>query len=969
MTHLAHPLVGRDRELEALDGHLAQTWAGTQRFVFVTGEPGIGKTRLLLELEQRAERLGALTLRGRGSEFERALPFGLLVDALDEYLESLDPLSFSRLPAEDLRELAAVFPALRSHDPGSGGPTTPAERFRAHRAVRDVLERLAAAQPVVLILDDLHWADEATVELVAYLMRHPPRAAVMLAASFRDGQADRVLMTAIERAASERGLVGRIGLLPLSRAEAGVLVETGDADRLYAASGGNPFYLLELSRMPGGADTGGPAEGVPGAIAAAIESELDALSSDGRRLARCAAVTGDPFELDLAIATAGIDEAAACTALDDLSGHDLVRPDAVPRRFHFRHPLVRRAVYQACPPGARLTAHRRSADALAARGAPAAARAHHVEHAARPGDLGAVAVLREAGQATADRAPGSAARWFSIALGLMPDEAPAAERVELLLSLSRARAATGRFEDGRAALIECLALTGDDTAQHLTLVGACAGFEQLLGHHEAANTRLTAALARVPDGAAAQAAALMLQLAGGDFYRMDYGAMQEWGARALAAARSLNDPPLVAASLGVLAVAAAFAGAVPAAITHSADAAALVDAMPDDQLARRLDALANLATAELYLHRYPVAGRHARRGLAIARATGQVEMSPVLVPVLSNVLHVTGRVAESEDLLDGAIEVARLSGNAQALGWNLLSRAFTAVAAGDLPAALDAAEESAEVTGALDDSLVATYAGVALATALSESGEPVRAIDVLLVAAGGEELPRIAGGWRAGYFELLTRCWLAVGEPAAAERAAGRAAAVAAELDLTFATAMARRAAAAVAMHRGDALAAAEHALAAAAAADATGARIEAARARTLAGRALGRAGRRERAVAELRRAAEQLGACGAARYRQEAERDLRRLGHRVHRRARPGKPDGSAIATLTQREAEVARLLLDRRTNPEIATELFLSVKTIEAHLRSIFRKLDVASRYDVARVLERAGAPAPSRHAPDAG
>jgi len=282
MTDLAHPLVGRDRELEALDGHLAQTWAGTQRFVFVTGEPGIGKTRLLLELEQRAERLGALTLRGRGSEFERALPFGLLVDALDEYLESLDPLSFSRLPAEDLRELAAVFPALRSHDPGSGGPTTPAERFRAHRAVRDVLERLAAAQPVVLILDDLHWADEATVELVAYLMRHPPRAAVMLAASFRDGQADRVLMTAIERAASERGLVGRIGLLPLSRAEAGVLVAAGDADRLYAASGGNPFYLLELSRMPGGADTGGPAEGVPGAIAAAIESELDALSSDGR---------------------------------------------------------------------------------------------------------------------------------------------------------------------------------------------------------------------------------------------------------------------------------------------------------------------------------------------------------------------------------------------------------------------------------------------------------------------------------------------------------------------------------------------------------------------------------------------------------------------------------------------------------------------------------------------------------------
>ena len=99
-------------------------------------------------------------------------------------------------------------------------------------------------------------------------------------------------------------------------------------------------------------------------------------------------------------------------------------------------------------------------------------------------------------------------------------------------------------------------------------------------------------------------------------------------------------------------------------------------------------------------------------------------MSPILVPVLSNVLHVTGRIAESVALLDGAVEAARLSGNAQALGWNLLSRAFTALAAGDLETALDAAEESVDVTRGLDDSLVSTYASVALASALSRAGEP-----------------------------------------------------------------------------------------------------------------------------------------------------------------------------------------------------------------------------------------------------
>ena len=140
-------------------------------------------------------------------------------------------------------------------------------------------------------------------------------------------------------------------------------------------------------------DSNGPSatrgnDGVPEAISAAIIGELDALSTTARRLAEAAAVAGDPFELDLAATTAGMGDSQALEALDRLISGDLVRPDEVPRRFHFRHPLVRRAVYESCPPGLRLATHARSADALAARGAPAATRAHHVEHAARHGDLG-----------------------------------------------------------------------------------------------------------------------------------------------------------------------------------------------------------------------------------------------------------------------------------------------------------------------------------------------------------------------------------------------------------------------------------------------------------------------------------------------------------------------------------------------------------------------------------------------------
>jgi DNA-binding NarL/FixJ family response regulator len=108
--------------------------------------------------------------------------------------------------------------------------------------------------------------------------------------------------------------------------------------------------------------------------------------------------------------------------------------------------------------------------------------------------------------------------------------------------------------------------------------------------------------------------------------------------------------------------------------------------------------------------------------------------------------------------------------------------------------------------------------------------------------------------------------------------------------------------------------------------------------------------------VVELKHAASELQACGALRYRGAAERELRGLGHRIHHRTRPGKIDATGVEALTGRELQVARLVVDRRTNPEIAEALFLSPKTVETHMRNIFRKLDVSSRVEVARTVERA-------------
>ena len=319
-----------------------------------------------------------------------------------------------------------------------------------------------------------------------------------------------------------------------------------------------------------------------------------------------------------------------------------------------------------------------------------------------------------------------------------------------------------------------------------------------------------------------------------------------------------------------------------------------------------------------------------------------------------------GELADGGEMLDGAIEEARLLGNAQSLAGLLLNRSLTALAAGDAELAVSTAEESVELTRDMDNGLIPAATGLALSAARLETGDPGLgdAVELMLDRCGGAGLPLMPGGsFRAKWLELLTRCWLALGRPEDAERAAACAETTALSMGaLRMATSMADRAAAVVALASGDAATAADRALASAASADDVGLPVEAALSRALAGRALAQAGERDRAVTELERAANTFHACGARRYRDAADHELRLLGRRVHRRTQPGQADAIGVSALTEREQQIARLVVDRRTNPQIAETLFLSPKTVETHMRNIFRKLDVSSRVDVARAVERA-------------
>src|SRR3954452_7156565 len=406
MTAANDKLLGRRAELAAADEALGRLDHRQGAVIAFSGEGGIGKTRLLDELGAQAAARGHLVLHGRASELERELPFGVWENALAEHADLLGVDRLERLVGDQLPQAAAVLPAVGRIPAGLQD-----ERFRTHRAVRALLEAIARNQPIVVILDDLHWADDASLELVAHLLRRAPRGRVLLALAFRPAPMRPLLATALATAERDGTVIEHaLGALSFADAEALLGVEVPGPVRgaIYEAGGGNPFFLQQLARQhaAGRSVTAEPSgAGVPRAVARALEQEIAALSEDGRRLAQGAAVAGDPVDLDLAFAAADLSETNALPALDELLAGGLVSSTDVPRRYRFRHPLVRLAIYESAADGWRIGAHGRAAAALATRGGSLAARAAHLERSARPGDIEAVSVLVEAGRHAAARAP------------------------------------------------------------------------------------------------------------------------------------------------------------------------------------------------------------------------------------------------------------------------------------------------------------------------------------------------------------------------------------------------------------------------------------------------------------------------------------------------------------------------------------------------------------------------------------
>jgi DNA-binding SARP family transcriptional activator len=350
----APPFVGRREELARLAAALDAAGAGHGRALLLVGDAGIGKTRLVEALAAEGERRRARVLWGRCHAAERVLPFRPWVDALRAGGALAALGAREAFPAAWRAELARLFPELGPARPAR--PAGPEDAGRLFEAASELLGRLARRPPLVLVLEDLQWADDMSLRLFAFVAHRLERHGLLLAGTAREDEAAgapawRGLLAGLERAPHARVLP----VPPLSRPETLALLRAlgpsgeeaagrpGLREEVWALSGGNPFVVVEATRAF--AEGPAPAAGglvLPRRVRTLIEERLDRLREPARRLLAVAAAVGREASFALLQQAAGLEEAAAAEAIDDLVRRRLLH--AVGEGFDLTHERIRAVV-------------------------------------------------------------------------------------------------------------------------------------------------------------------------------------------------------------------------------------------------------------------------------------------------------------------------------------------------------------------------------------------------------------------------------------------------------------------------------------------------------------------------------------------------------------------------------------------------------------------------------------------------
>ncbi|UUU19944.1 helix-turn-helix transcriptional regulator [Streptomyces sp. DSM 40750] len=951
------PLVSRETELarlaEVLDG-LTGTGHGPT-VVDVTGAAGIGKSRLVSEFCARARDKGMTVLRGRATEYEQHLPYQPLADALAD----LDTEAGIPSPLAEFRTM---------------------DRFVLQRAAAAFLARTAkSAHGLVVALDDVHWADPASLELLDHLVRHPPRRApVVIVVARRERQTSPRLAASLTRGV-EAGTVLRLELGPLDRGACLAALApdrpAGLAAELYAASEGNPLYFLALLQA-----------GRPAGLSSLLLDELTPLTDAQRSTVQAIAVLGDHAAPALVAAVTGRLDGRLDADLRELTARDLAQPGP-DGRWALRHPVLRALVHDTTDPTLRTRMHRLAAAELARIGAPVTERAHHVERSLTGWDPHAVTVLTEAAQQAAATAPASSAHWLGVALSHLPERpVHGALRRDLMLRRAEALGACGGLREARDLLHEVISLSppGTDDGVRASAVTLCAVMERHLGRYAEAVALLRRELARGAGLSPTETIELGLELGSSAPHASAYPDVRDDVARTLELARSLGDEVAEAGALAVTALGEAYEGNTEAAAQAADRAAALIDSLTDQDLAVLCEPLARLSWAEAFLERYADAERHAERGLAVARRSGRLYVMPHLLLCRSHVQVLTLRLRSAVELAEEAETIARGIGSDELLAFVLASKAQALIPA--LPpgdgTALAVAEEAVARAGS-GTRWWASIAWCMLGYAAIHAGDPARARAAVL-RAGGEDLSGLQPSMRPLFLEVLVTAAVAAGDSEEARLWAERARKEAERLGLPAQRASALRSSAHVPLAESDVAAAAdlfeqaaEEALRGGASLWETqtlllGAPLTASAGRTARARAMWERARWLSAEADAQLLVGLADAIRPAVFVEPAADTAPSADPDPDPDTTEADPDTDTdtdtdtgtpsqepmpveLAALSPREREIAALVAQGLTSPAIAERLFLSPRTVETHLFRIYRKTGLTSRVALAALQVR--------------
>jgi DNA-binding SARP family transcriptional activator/predicted negative regulator of RcsB-dependent stress response len=465
------PTVGRDRVLEILRKDLSQAQAGTGQVTLISGEAGVGKTRVAADLAREASRHGVLVLWGTGYAHEHLVPYGPLIEALENYLVHR---------SEEREELAAQYPLLTSLIPSlvlsSSGPAPAASAEVAHgrlfAAFAGLLAGFATTQPVLLVLDDLHAADAASLQLFQYLIGAAADHRWLILGTYREEEL--VSGSGLQRivtAAARESLIRRVGLRPLSYDDIVPLVEAllpgGTPEpalvhRIYALSLGNPLYVHQMVRAmqeeerlvladgqwrPLSGDTGA----VPRQIHELVAARVNHMGEDVGRVLTLAAVVGMEWSFEDLLAAArrafpaSLREEALLDALDRaLAARILDERDDL---FVFRHPLFRAALYGQTPTHRRSHLHAAVAEGIERR-RPQEVEALAYHYVRSHNKDKALEYLRRAGdRAAALRANDMAEAHYRELLSRVDRHADPTEKAAVHAKLGWVLSALGRFDE------------------------------------------------------------------------------------------------------------------------------------------------------------------------------------------------------------------------------------------------------------------------------------------------------------------------------------------------------------------------------------------------------------------------------------------------------------------------------------------------------------------------------------------